>query len=149
MPWLTILVTLVAFFLQKKNGASSTKAALVAGLAGAGTYMVTHKTDWGQANLGALDGVTGEGGTVVKGEDGKPIIDPATNKPITTGPSASGPNGAGSGGGTNLFDVLKGWGATGTAAVVGTTAASTGSGIFSNPWVIVGLGGLALLLLAK
>lgn len=58
MPWLTILITLLTFFMsggaEKKNRG---KAIATAALAGVGTYYVTHETDWGQQTLGSLDGV--------------------------------------------------------------------------------------------
>lgn len=136
MPWLTIILALVSFFMSKKSGASNTKAALTAGLVGAGSYYVTHETDWGKANLGQFDGVVIDGDEVVKDKDGNVVKDTAGN-PIKTGAGTAG---------TSLMDVLKGWGATGTAAVIGTTAAA-GGGLFSSknlPWLI---GGAAVLLL--
>lgn len=138
MPWATIITALLSFFLMKRNGASNTKAAVVAGLAGAGTYYVSHETDWGRANLGALDGVPPEGGSATD-VDGQPVVG-EDGRPIVTG---------GNTGGTSFWDVLRGWGGTGTAAVIGTGAAAAGTGVFNNkyiPWI---LGGVALILIMK
>lgn len=136
MPWLSIIMALLSFFTAKRGGASNTKAALAAGLVGAGTYYVTHETDWGKANLGQFDGVITPGDVPVLDSNGQPVTDSQGNT-LTTGGNA---------GGTSIGDVLKGWGATGTAAVIGAGAAATGSGIFASknlPWLI---GGGALLL---
>lgn len=154
MPWLTIAIMLISFFLTKKKTGSNTKAALVAGLAGAGSYFVTHETDWGRANLGALDGVSdvvpagpkqpGDPDTPPeKGPDGKPVR-PVTNggKPIT-GADGSVLGSVGNG----ITDVLTSWGGAGTAAVIGTTAVATDSKLKEYlPWI---LGGVALFLVLK
>lgn len=142
MPWLTIIMALLSFFASKQSGASNTKALAMAGLAGAGTYAVTHNTDWGAANLGSLDGVTSttSAATVLVGSDGQPVLDAAGN-PV---PAPSLITGLGS----TVADTLKSWGGVGTAAVVGTVAASS-SGLFSSanlPWII---GGVALVFLMK
>lgn len=145
MPWLSIIMALLAFFTSKKNGASSTKAALVAGLAGAGSYYVTHETDWGRANLGSLDGVAsssaGLGSPVAK--DGAAVKDPSTGRDLV---SATDRSGASKADGTGVFDVLKSWGATGTATVLGTAAVATKPGLQKYvPWIIAA--GVALLVL--
>lgn len=138
IPWISIITALLSFFLSKRSGASNTKAALVAGLAGTGAYYVTHNTDWGRANLGDLDGVPQDGGTV-SDVDGSPAVD-ENRKPIVTGGNSNG---------TSFWDVLRGWGATGTAAVIGTTGAAAGTGVFSNKYVPWILGGVALVLLMR
>lgn len=140
MPWLSILMALITFFTSKRSGASNTKAALLAGLAGAGTYYVSHETDWGKANLGPLDGVVLPGTEIAVGADGQPLKD-ANGSNVLVG---SNPNGTGT-----VTDVLKSWGATGTATVIGTTAAATGSGLFSSknaPWLIAGAVALIVIL---
>lgn len=137
MPWLTIIMALVSFFLSKKSGASNTKAALTAGLVGAGTYYVSHETDWGQANLGSLDGVTPSTG------DTTMTTDPATGTAIKIPVNDSAGTAAG-----GLAGVLTQWGATGTATVIGATGAATGSGVFKSKWfwpAVIGLGALFLL----
>lgn len=135
MPWLTIILALLSFFASKASGASNTKALLTAGLAGAGSYYVTHKTDWGKAKLGALDGVDTAGtGAALVNTNGDPVVDAngGVVKQVVGG----------------TFDTLKSWGGTGTAAVVGTAAAAS-SGLFSSsnlPWFI---GAGVLLFLVK
>lgn len=141
MPWLSILMALLAFFASKSSGASNTKALVTAGLAGAGTYYVTHETDWGKANLGSLDGVVATDATSTElttvGGATIPDTNGTTVKVGSSGTSTTSP-----------MDVLKSWGATGTAAVVGTTAlATTGQLNLKNPWVVGGLVVVAYLIL--
>lgn len=133
MPWLTIIVTLLSFFASKKSGASSTKAALIAGLAGAGTYYASHETEWGKANLGALDGLSSNtSGPVVNGQGSAVTTQSGGTLSTVVG---------------GVSDVLKSWGGTGTAAVVGTTAVATSSSLRRYiPWII---GGLGLILLTR
>lgn len=142
MPWLTIIAAVLTFFSSKKSGASGTKALLTAGLVGAGAYYVTHNTDWGSANLGSLDGVpaASAGSSVITTPSGTPVLSSA-GAPLVSGNAVTGS-------GFNIADVLKSWGATGTATVLGVGAAASGGLLSSSslPWLI---GGLALLLLAK
>lgn len=157
MPWLSIILALLTFFISKRNGASNTKALLTAGLTGAGSYYVTHETDWGKANLGALDGVPVGGteplkdanGNVIVSPTGAPVVGPAITPPTTTTPGGGVvpvQTGTGSGIVSTVGDVLKSWGGTGTAAVVGTTAVASSDSLKKYiPWIIGG--GLALLFL--
>lgn len=142
MPWLTIITMLLSFFATKANGASNTKALVTAGLAGAGTYAITHETDWGKANLGSLDGVDAStaGAARISSEDDQPVKDAAGN--VITVPS--------DGKGSVVADVLKSWGGVGSAAVLGVGATAAGGGIFSkeNLPLLLG-GGLILLFLLK
>lgn len=131
MPWLTLLSILLSYFASRASGASATKSAITAGLVGGATYYTTHETEWGRANLGSLDGlgtvgttaVTGVNGAAILGTDGQPL------KTVVNGTA----------------DVLKSWGATGTAAVVATGAAA-GAGLFSSDKLplLIGLGLLAV-----
>jgi len=125
---------LISFFTSKKSGASNTKALVTAGLVGGATYGITHYTDWGKANLGQFDGVLAEGANVMTDpETGMPYQD-VDGKAINYGAPSTGATG------TNAFDVLKGWGATGTAAVIGTTAVATSSSLQKYiPWIIGGV----------
>lgn len=133
MPWITLLMTLLSYFAQRANGASASKAAITAGLVGAGTYYVTHETDWGKANLGSFDGVGTPTGPAVKDAAGNTVLD-QNGVPLKTIV-----NGA--------TDVLKSWGATGTAGVIATTGAVTG-GLFSGgnlKWLLLAAGALFLM----
>lgn len=135
MPWLTLLVMLLSYFAQRANGASASKAALTAGLAGAGTYYLTHETDWGRANLGSFDGVGTATGPNVVDKNGNTILDP-NGSPLKTIVNGT-------------TDVLKSWGAVGTAGVVATTGAVAG-GVFSSAnlkWLL--LGGLGLFFITQ
>lgn len=53
--WITLILALISFFVSKKNGASTTEAALTAAAVGAGTYYVTTQTDWGKSTLGGIN----------------------------------------------------------------------------------------------
>jgi len=132
--WVSLILGLLSYILSKSAGASDTKALTAATLVGAGAYYTTTQTDWGKANLGALDAAISGESTPVISSDGQPV--------------------SGSGGGVlntlvgGTADVLKSWGGVGTAAVVGTAAAASG-GLLSNPWVLGGLAVAAFLLLSK
>ena len=80
MPWLTIIMAVLAFFLtggaKKENRG---KAALAALAAGAGTYYTTHHTERGQENLGQWDGVE----VNTDGAGGSPEIATGPGKPPT------------------------------------------------------------------
>lgn len=135
MPWLSIIMALVTFFLsggQKKE--NRTRALLAAGLAGAGTYYLSHETDWGQRTLGEFDGVTGVLPDTVE------AVKDAGGNPVTVGGA---PVRVGTG--TGVLDVLRDWGPAGTAAVIGTTGV-VGSG---NKWLLYGGIALAALFLLR
>lgn len=140
IPWLSILMALLTFFGSKKSGASNTQAAIAAGLVGAGTYYVSHETDWGKSNLGSLDGVASAtaGAATVKNADGTDKIGP-NGVALTTPVSSSGV-------GSSVADVLKSWGGAGTATVLGAGAVATSSNLQKYiPWVL-GAGLLFLVL---
>lgn len=143
MPWLTILITLLTFFMsggaEKKNRG---KAIAAAALAGVGTYYTTHETDWGKQTLGSLDGVA------VSDANVSPVVDANGNEVLVSGapvkpPVVSTPTGQTVG--TGFWDVLKSWGPAGTATVAGVGgAALTGN---TNWLLIAGLGLAAVLIL--
>lgn len=153
--WVSLILALISFFVSKKNGASSTEAALTAAAVGAGTYYVTTQTDWGKSTLGGINDsiadLTGTGYVdpakdatytpeqvkPLVGADGKPVLDAAGNplyEPIVGSVVPRNPDGSvkvesdGSIVGalvTGVTGVLKSWGGAGTAAVIGTTAVAT------------------------
>lgn len=135
MPWLTILVALLSFFVSKKNGASNTKALVTAGLAGAGTYYVTHDTEWGKTNLGEYDGVIADGTVPLAAETGAAVTKEDGTTPVKAGS------------GSTIGKLIESGGGSGTAAAVG---GFTFGALLSNPNVLL-WGGLALglFLLAK
>lgn len=62
MPWLSIIMFIVSFFLAGGSKPENrAKAAAIALGVGAATYGISHYTDWGTENLGAIDGVTMSG----------------------------------------------------------------------------------------
>lgn len=158
MPWIQILVAIVSYFASRKSGASPAKSAAIAAAAGLATNWVMQETEWGKTSLapinGTIDGWFGiSNGTVasngvVTDGSGKTVTGPAGTAPVAQPdgsvvwvPSSS------SGIVNAASDVLKSWGPTGTAAVVGTTAlVSSDSSKKWLPWVG---GGLALVLLTR
>lgn len=105
MEWLTIIMFILGFLKTKASGGSTGRALMMGALTGGATYAVTH-SDWAKdtflADWDNADeiGSNGELLTKVIGPDGNLV-----NKSA---------------------DVLKSWGATGTAGVIATTAAATG-----------------------
>lgn len=134
MPWLTIFMAVLAFFITKKNTGSTSKAALAAALAGGGTYAVTHDTDWGRANLGEFDGVVPE--VTIPGPNGTPIQG-APGATVGTTPETSK-------GGSGL--TLPAIGGTGAGVAVGAGVGAVLGGM--NPIVLIGAA-IALFLLLK
>lgn len=153
MPWLSIILAVLSFLTTKKATGSTAAAVAAGALAGVGTYYVTHETDWGRTNLGSLDGVTET--AALLNDDGTPVLDAQGNAISIPAGSKVEKNVDGTvkvvGGvpsvTNGVTDVLKSWGATGTAAVIGTTAVATSSSLSKYlPWI---LGGAALFLLKK
>lgn len=139
MPWLSILMALISFFTTKKKTNGNTAAALgAAALVGAGTYYVTHETDWGSENLGFLDGVTDSSGATVPTGTGNVPIDGTVKVPSGTTQPATG------GFWDSLSGTLKSWGPTGTALVVGTAGAVTSNSKSWVWWAAIGLGAYLL-----
>jgi len=136
MGWFELIMALISYFTAKKSGASNTTALAAAGLGAAAGYYVKNNTTWGADLASKVNGLfTGSGSNAVLGKDGLPLKDAAGN-PVVTG------------GSTNAFDVLKGWGATGTAAVIGTTAIAAGGPSTLTkwiPWIIAGFVGWKML----
>ena len=134
--WITLVMMIISYFLQKKNGVSSGKAALTAAAVGAGTYYVATQTTWGQ-NLetsieSGWNSLTNSDGTTVTNQDGSMATAPAGSTPRLDANGAQ----VYDSNGNALFnlansavkttgDVLQSWGPTGTAAVIGTTALAT------------------------
>lgn len=137
MPWLTIFMMIVSFFLQggakKENRA---KAAATALGVGAATYGVTHYTEWGQQNLGYLDGVefTGTGAaTQVTAQDGSNVVKPtldASGKPGSTTTAGT----------TGFWNTLSGW--LRSPAGQATTGAAGAKALGMPSWLIWAAGGL-------
>lgn len=139
---ISLVVALISYLTTKKGKSENNgKALAAAAVAGLGTSYLLSNTEWGQdsvswlndnvANLDDISADTSNPSTTVDG-DGK-VINVGTGTPSGGKTSTSG------------WDVLKTWGATGTAAVIGTTAVATNSN-FSKylPWIL-GAGALILL----
>lgn len=141
MPWLSLLMALISYFTTKKKTNGNTAAALgAAALVGAGTYYVTHETEWGSENLGFLDGVTDATSATVS--DGSGNVPSAVGGSVKVPTQQAGTTGFWD----STTDVLKSWGPTGTAAVIGTTALATSSNKNSIVWwAAIGLGAYLIL----
>jgi len=134
MGWFELIMAIISYFGAKKSGASNTTALAAAGLGAAAGYYVKNNTTWGADLAGKVNGLFSSGSTPALGKDNLPLKDAAGNVVMTNG--------------TNAFDVLKGWGATGTAAVIGTTAIAAGGTSSLQkwlPWIILGVGGYLLI----
>lgn len=146
MVWniiLSILMAIISYVTTKKGDSKNEgKAMAAAAAAGLGTYWFTTETQWGKDgvawlndNIANLDGttpITADGGGQVVNADGR-VVSVGTSRPPTTS-------------NTNAWDVLKGWGAAGTATVIGTSAVA--GGMFSKDWVkwaLIGVGAYLLL----
>lgn len=140
MPWLSIIVALVSFFLAGGSKSENrAKAAAVGLAAGTATYGITHYTDWGRENLGKLDGVVVSGG----GEGSSKKVPTATNangQPITVGTGSAGASGS-----TGLFSAVGG--ALSNPVVAGATGLAAGSLISGSTlmWIALGLGAFLIL----
>lgn len=155
MPWLSIIMALITWLsADKSTPKARTRALLAAGLVGGSTYAVSHYTDWGQANLGSLDGVTQsnlvtgtaggtqyaipQGTTPVLGTDGKPVTNSDGSFAFTY-PA----------GGSTLPSVtsglLNGWGGTAAAVTTGAVLASN----FDKYLPIIGVGLFAFFVLTS
>lgn len=130
MPWLSIIVWIVSYFLSSKSGASKGQSALIATGAALGTYYMADP-----ANPDNVLGVTMGDSKTVPGDTSQSTPDGAT-KPVTL-PSL------GSSMVSEVGSTLRSWGPLGTTTVVGaTTGALTGD----SKWLWLA-GGVGLLLL--
>lgn len=130
---IALIMALISYFTaKKKGGASNTQAAMIAAAAGMGTYYVASETEWGQSAVSSIEGTLGLSDPTTNPdnydctikEDGTKVYTPKAGTNSTS---------------TNAWDVLKTWGATGTSAVIGTTALSTSSTLQKYlPWLLVG-----------
>lgn len=156
--WLALIMTLISYFISKKSGASSTKAALTASAAGLGTYYVATQTEWGQSVEQALDdgweALVGEDGTTITNRDGSTAYAPKGSTPKLDASGAPMYDSLGRAMVTLASDtvtttgkVLESWGPTGTAAVIGTTAVATGG--LDPKWLWLAGGLAALFILSK
>lgn len=150
MPWLTIIITLLSFFASKKSGNSTGQSLAIAGLAGSATYFTARETEWGRENLGQLDGV------LSSATDPATFVGPPETLNLGSGySSTTGANTSAAAGilgtvkslGNNTADVLTGWGASGTATVVGT--AGVVSALTSSPLLLAGAAVAAALIISR
>lgn len=140
MPWLSIIMAVITFLLSgglKKGNAGKAAAAAIG--VGAGTYYVTHETDWGRDNLGFLDGVE----VKPDGTTGETTISTGIKDPGTV---IRQPSGSGSSGANGLWNTLGSW-LTSPAGQV-TTGAAAGKALGVPNWLLWGgvlVGGYLLL----
>lgn len=145
MPWLSIIMALVTFFLaggsdKEKRG----KAALAAVAVGAGTYAVTNHTNWGRETLGSLDGVDltvdAAGNPAVVSGPGQPAV--AIPSPGTIA-ATQGQNASANG----FWSTLSGWLSSPAGQI--TSGATVGKAAGIPNWMLLAGAGLAIFLLAK
>lgn len=152
---IALITALIGYFGAKKGGASSAQAAGVAAAAGLGTYYVATETDWGKSIVADVDAawvkLTNQDGSDVIGDDGKPVYAPPGAVVVRDEAGNLVKDSGGNWFSTatkTIGDVLKDWGASGTALVVGTGAAASG-GAFSNKWLLYGGLAVGAILLLK
>lgn len=136
MPWLSIIMALLTFFLAGGSKPENRGKAAALGLAaGAATYGITHYTDWGRESLGQWDGLE-----VTVGRDGNAVSatkpDGTVVKPAVTTPTQTGNSGFWSGMGNFL--------SSGAGQIAAVTAGAAVAGV--PRWAIIG--GIALLAFA-
>lgn len=142
MPWLSIIMALVSFFLAggsdpEKRG----KAAAIALGVGAATYGITHYTDWGRGTLGQWDGVEFEtlpDGTTVAVDGGGNVTKPVV--PVGGGTTTVS-------GSTGLWGRIGGFLSTTGGQIAAITAAASIGGV--PGWVVIGGGLLAAYTILK
>lgn len=156
---MALIMALISFFTAKKSGMKDGAAAMTAAAAGLGTYYVATETEWGKSAtnwLGEKWTALTDDGTVLKNADGTDATAPpgAVPQKDANGNVIRDANGSvtwklvDTAGKvvTTTGDVLKSWGATGTATVIGTTALATDDNLRKwLPWLGAGL--LALVIL--
>lgn len=151
---IALITTLVSFFASKKSGASDGEAALIAAGVGAGTYYVGTQTEWGKGIIDDIENWVGvkdgtgkpvlnndgsevkmpKGATIVTDENGVPRKDPQGNVMWELVSSTG--------------EVLKSWGPTGTATVIGTGALASSADDLPS-WLLPAGLGLAVFALLK
>lgn len=154
--WFTVIMLIISF-LAKYRGKKENlgKALLTSAAVGAGTYYLTHNTDLLPDSLRELDGVSTDivptlpnaaevtAGTATPEQ--KAAYDAALVKATAAGATYSS-SGALQTVTTGTADVLKSWGAAGTAGVVATTAAVTSNSFEKYlPWLAIGAVALILM----
>lgn len=118
-------MAIISYVTTKKGDSKNEgKAIAAAAAAGLGSYWFTTETEWGQDAVSWLDDnimdlSSQKAAPVTVDQDGNLV---QANTGLKPG-SAS----------TNGWDVLKNWGPTGTAAVVGTGAVT--AGLSSDDWI--------------
>lgn len=143
MPWVSIAVWLISFFLSRSKGASTGKAALIATAAGLGTYYLADPANKDNV-LGLSFGSDGEAAGTGSGVS--KTVPGATGETTGSGSIVSTLGGVASSAVSETGSTLRSWGPTGTLGVIaGTTALSK---VTNSEWFWpVAIGLVALLLL--
>lgn len=136
IPWLSIFSFIVSFFLTKKKTKSTAAALGVGAAVGLGTYYLADPSNPDNLFKIGVDSTR-------TAQDGADTIKAGsqTNSTTSTIGDIAGKTIDTTG------KVLTSWGATGTAAVIGTAAVASSSKTRSYlPWIV---GGIALILLTR
>lgn len=161
MPWVTIILWVVSYFLSKKKGNSTAESAAIATGVAAATYYVAEPTNPNNLlGIGAADPGTLGSAKTVPGSPAESTaatasqVASAVNSTAGLAGAASSPSIAGLAGTAiqTAGSTLSSWGGAGTSAVIGTAAIASSSGgvsgfIDKNKWLL--LGGAAILVLMK
>lgn len=153
--WISLIIAVLTFVMQKSSGASDKKALGAAALAGGATYLATEYTDWGREASQSFDewlGVGGNSGNPAASETVETITGyDAEGKPIRTTVTRPSTSAAQGGSGTGLGSAAAGlWSSLGP---VGQAATVVTGGVVANNflskyglWI---LGGVAVYLITQ
>lgn len=138
MPWSSIIMFVISFFLAKSKGASTGEAAAIAAAAGLATYYVADPSN--------PDNLLGFG-SAAKTVPGATSNDTGGAAVANGGGMAATLGGVVRTGLSEVGSTARSWGPAGTLGVVaGTTALASSS---TSKWVPWAIGGVCLLLLLK
>lgn len=145
MPWVSIAVWLISFFVSKSKGMSTGKAALVATGAGLASYYLVDPANKDNV-FGVHFGDDGSANALSGANAVEKTVPGATGETTGSGKIVSTLGGLATSAISETGSTLRSWGPTGTLGVIaGTTTLSqvTGSKWF---WpVVIGIGALLLL----
>lgn len=127
----SIFLAILTFFSAKKNGVSTSKAALAGLAVGAGAFAIADGTDWGRNHLKSIDdAILGRGtpGTQLRASDGSVVTDSLGNPIMVQDPSPLKTGTQGTSITSRLLDAAAGF-------VTGAVATRSSWG----PWLLGGL----------
>lgn len=138
--WLTLIMTLISYFISAKSGNSKGKSAAIAASVGLGTYFATQDSKTlASANESINNLFSSNSPASSSASEGVARDGVLVGAAAAAGSTVSSL-------GSSAADVLRSWGPVGTAGVIaGTSAASSMDWDKWLPWLAAGLGAYLLL----